>query len=126
MSQVLVIDDDPQVLHLLERVLSSEGYDVLLAPEGNRGLELVRAHPVDLVICDLLMPDKEGLETIREIRAWDAGLPVIAISGGGAYGDESYLPLARRLGATRSLAKPFPPAELASVVHELLAGAQTA
>lgn len=126
MSQVLVIDDDPQIRRLLDRILSAEGHNVLLAPEGNRGLELVRTQPVDLVICDLVMPEKEGVETIREIRAHAPRLPIIAISGGSAYGNYSYLPLAQRLGATRSLQKPFLPAELAEVVREVLAGRQTA
>jgi DNA-binding response OmpR family regulator len=125
MAEILIIDDDPQIRRLLTRILTGAGHSVHEAADGWMGTETFsRVHPA-LVITDIVMQEKEGIETIRDLRGQDPGVPILAISGGAG---ERYLDLAIKLGATASLAKPFGVDELLSVVAELLArrgGSQT-
>ena len=119
MSQILVIDDDPQILQLIEALLDYEGHSVLIARDGREGLALLSGD-VDLVVTDLLMPNKEGLETIADIRRGGWGVPVIAITAGGAMGPRNYLATAQLVGANAALAKPFTQDELLATVRSLL------
>lgn len=120
MARVLVIDDDPQVRGFLRNLLSREGYEVDEAGDGSEGLKHFRATPSDIVITDIIMPEREGIETITELRRLSPGISIIAISGGGRIGPESYLPLAREMGAARTFAKPLDKNELLAAVRELL------
>lgn len=120
MHSVLIADDDPQILAVLRRFLEAKGFDVHEACDGNRALATCREHPPAVAVVDLIMPGKEGLETIQEIRKLHPEVKVIAISGGGLGSPETYLSLAMRLGAHSSLAKPFGPAELVRAIDELL------
>jgi PAS domain S-box-containing protein len=120
---ILVIDDDAAVSGLLQRVLSSSGYHVLVAGDGKVGIAALKRQPVDLVITDLVMPEQEGLETVRWLHAQRPELPVIAISG--AFGG-SFLKAAGMLGASATLAKPVAPEALLCTVKELLATAPVA
>ena len=122
MPRVLVVDDEPEIRRLVRRVLEAEGLEVEEAPDGQEAVEACRRQPPDLMILDLIMPRKEGLETIREVKSDLPSLKIIAISGGGHGRPESYLNLARRLGAERALAKPFLPLQLVQLVNELLEG----
>lgn len=97
-----------------------EGFDVDEAADGNEGLKHFRAEPSDIVITDIIMPDREGIEVITELRRIRPGLSIIAISGGGRIGPDSYLPLAREFGAARTFAKPVDKNELLAAVRELL------
>ena len=106
----------------MAKVLGRAGYRVTEAGEGAEGLRLQRDEPADLIITDLIMPGKEGLETIMELRRQFPLVKVVAISGGGRNKAGDYLPVAKKLGANRTLAKPFLPADLLSVVAELLNG----
>jgi len=90
------------------------------AADGRQGTLLYRSDPVDLVITDLLMPVKEGFETIRELRQINADAKIIAISGGGRAGGADFLEMAKKLGADRAIAKPFRPAELVEAVRAVL------
>ncbi len=125
MPRILIVDDDYQVRAMLREFLEFEGYEVKEASDGISGLGTLREAPMDLAIVDLIMPNKEGLETITEIRRDFPDLKMIAISGGGRIGPGSYLPLAQSLGAHRTFAKPFTLAEIVAAIRELLGDDQT-
>lgn len=127
-ATILLIDDDQQVLNVLGEMLRLEGHDVYTAENGLIALSILNRQQFDLVITDLIMPEKEGLETIAEIRRDYGSMPIIAISGGGRGGPMNYLETARYIGADRALKKPFQRRELIAAVRELLStgGAPTA
>jgi DNA-binding response OmpR family regulator len=91
MSRILVIDDDEQIRGMLRQVLGCEGYEVVEASNGKDGMALFRAAPADLVISDILMPEQEGLQTIRELRREFPTVKIITISGGGPGGSMNFL-----------------------------------
>jgi DNA-binding response OmpR family regulator len=119
-KRVLIIDDDEQLRALLHEILERAGFAVVEAANGAEGLRLFRSDPADVVITDLIMPDKEGVETILELRREFPEARVIAISGGGRNGNANYLPIAARLGARRTVAKPFSRQEILDAVRETL------
>jgi CheY-like chemotaxis protein len=125
MAKVLVIDDDPGFRRMVSLVLTRAQHCVIEAEDGNSGLLQFREEKPDLVISDIVMPGKEGIETIREIRALVPDTPIIAMSGGGANIGLGYLEAAGKLGASSILAKPFRPADLAQLVKSLLEQAAT-
>jgi CheY-like chemotaxis protein len=120
MERILVIDDDDAVRATIRRVLERAGYVVEVAVNGADGIRLYRNAPHDLVITDLYMPEKEGIETIQELRAERPDLPILAVSGG-ILGDKSGpLTDAELFGASATLAKPFSTEELQTTVARLL------
>jgi len=121
MAVILVIEDDPGLRDLLEEALSGAGHLALAASNGNDGVKLCSAHPLQLVITDILMPEKEGLETIQEIRSKFPLTPILAMSG--APDGWKVLELARRLGADETLSKPFAPTVMLAFVDKLLKAA---
>jgi CheY-like chemotaxis protein len=123
MARILVIDDEEMLLETVEEILKDEGHDVVTAHDGVEGMAAFRRQPIDLVITDIFMPGKEGIETILDIRDRTPTLPIIAISGGGDSGNPMYLKAAGRAGATKTLAKPFEPDQLARLVAECLGAA---
>ena len=125
-NHILVADDDDQVRMLLKRVLVKAGYDVSEARNGNEALRLFKQRPAVLLITDLIMPDKEGIETIQEFRRNQSPVKIIAMSGGGRLDQNMYLSMAKKIGADRVLSKPFMPQELLKVVQELVAEPQAA
>ena len=120
MPRILIIDDEEQVRLYLRRILEPEGHEVVEAGNGKVGLHLYREEPADLIITDVFMPEKEGLETIRELRSDYPEVKIIAISGGGRNIDLDFLPLAKQLGALRTLAKPFDRQKMLDAVQEVL------
>jgi CheY-like chemotaxis protein len=121
MKRILVIDDDEQMRLLLCKMLSQSGYDVIDASDGREGIELFYQQRPDLVITDIFMPEKEGLQVIRELRKGCPDVKIIAISGGGSkIGKFPALPLAEQLGAMSVLAKPFLRKELVEMVRKTL------
>ncbi len=114
MGMILVIDDEDMMRATLREALEAAGHEVLEASDGETGMHICQKQPVDLVITDILMPKKEGLECILEIRRLNPALPVIVISGGMRFDAMDVLDLAKRFGARRTFWKPF---ELASVVR---------
>ena len=120
MARILVIDDDEQLRRMLCMALRRAGYVVVEAGDGNEGLERFREAPTDLIITDLLMPEKEGLETIMDIRREFPDAKIIAMSGGGRAGNLNFLRVAERLGAQRTMAKPFNLQALLAAVQDLL------
>jgi DNA-binding response OmpR family regulator len=121
MSRILVIDDDRLVRFTIRTALEQAGHEVVEAEDGVRGLEAFDAAPFDLVISDLLMPEKEGVETVREIRRRSTRVKILVVSGGGSMKMLDYLAMAEALGADRSLAKPFTSRALVEAVNTLLA-----
>lgn len=105
-KQVLIIDDDAAIRGFLCDGFQLAGYEVNTAADGNQGMQEFREHSADLVITDLLMPGKDGLEIIRELRKECPSVKIIAISGGHTAGLD-FLQEARLFGALRTLAKPF-------------------
>lgn len=121
MASILLIEDNDQIRQFARIVLENAGHEVREAPDGEAGLRAFRQRPAELVICDLIMPIREGLEMIAELRRGGATVPILAMSGGGTLGDPNQmLAVARALGATRTLPKPFSPNELVSAVEQLL------
>ena len=119
MPRVLVVDDDDEVREMLRQMLERQGYEVTTAADGQRGIARYREDPADLIVLDIVMPEKEGLETIMELRRDDPGVKIIAISGGGRIGPQSYIEVARALGAQRTFAKPLDRQEFLAAVRDL-------
>jgi DNA-binding response OmpR family regulator len=122
MARILVIDDEESVRTLLRMVLEQVGHTVIEARGGTEGLALFSQARVDLVITDLVMPDTDGLEVLRELGRMDPSLKILAISGGDVDRGAVYLNTARLMGAATVLAKPFGAAQLRAAVNELLPG----
>ena len=120
MARILVIDDDEQVLDMLYESLTREGYDVLRASNGEQGLRRYRQEPVDLIITDIIMPEKEGIETIIELRQDFPDVKIIAMSGGGRIGTNDYFHLAKIFGVQRTFTKPVAREQLLDAITELL------
>src|SRR4051812_18622268 len=118
MARVLVIDDDLDMRMLLEETLKSAGYDVVLASDGKEGLTIYRTTPADVVITDIYMPGKGGLETIIELRQSYPEVPIIALSGTGAA--RAMLSIAQKFGAVAVLQKPFAAEDLINTVKKVL------
>jgi CheY-like chemotaxis protein len=121
MALILVIDDEEFVRDMLQQMLEAEGHSVVEAPNGAAGLRLLREHKPALVITDILMPEKEGIETIRELRKVAPHVKIIAISGGGRMSRIDLLAVAQSFGAAGTLAKPFERRELIDTVRAVLA-----
>jgi DNA-binding NtrC family response regulator len=119
MSYILVVDDDTNFRQMLAQTLERAGYRVVEAEDGNVALKACETEVPGLVITDILMPEKEGLETIQELRAKYPEVNIIAMSGGGRISPDSYLPLAKSLGAVKTLQKPFRREEVIKAVQEL-------
>jgi CheY-like chemotaxis protein len=121
MAKILVIDDDAQVREMMSLVLTREGHTVTEAVDGEDGLRSTRSSSFEVVVTDIVMPNKEGLETIVELRRNMPGVKIIAISGGGRIAPTDYLSIAKRLGADRVFAKPVERRALLDAVSELVA-----
>jgi DNA-binding NtrC family response regulator len=120
MARILVIDDDEQIRDLLLLTLERAGHEVVAAANGEEGTRLYRSQKQDLVITDILMPEKEGIMTIFELRHDFPDVKIIAISGGGQFGPSShYLEMAKHIGALLTIAKPFDSKELLEAVNKL-------
>jgi CheY-like chemotaxis protein len=124
MARVLVIDDEEKARQILDIMLKSAGHNTVLAVDGGDGLQRFEKQQFDLVICDLFMPNKEGIATLRELRRLNTTVPVIIISGGMesvsylGIAHVDYLAMAEALGATRTLEKPFKYSQLIRLVRE--------
>jgi CheY-like chemotaxis protein len=120
MARILLIDDDDAVRTILYLTLVHYGHDVVEAGNGKEGLDLFKGSSFDLVITDIVMPEKEGFEVLMKIRKRNPALKIIAISGGGLHNAAHYLHTAKMLGAAKVLAKPFSNEALMAAVKELL------
>jgi CheY-like chemotaxis protein len=117
---ILLIEDDPQVRKLFRKKMEGRGYEIIEASNGKEGIDRYREKPSDLVITDIVMPEKEGLETISELRKIAPSVRIIAISGGGRIRPEPYLDTASHLGADRIFSKPLDWPEMHKAIEELL------
>ncbi|MCP4154701.1 MAG: response regulator [bacterium] len=122
MASVLIIDDEAYMRELIRELLEHEGYEVSEAANGDDGLRKIRNNQFDLVIIDIFMPEKDGLETITELRKEFLGLKIMAISGGGSFGLDRYLEFAGDIGADFTLAKPFKRKNFLAAIKKLING----
>jgi PAS domain S-box-containing protein len=119
-ARILIIDDDVEIRVMLRNILEHTGYEVVDAPDGKVAMRLHRNEPADLIITDLIMPKKEGIETIVELKRDFPEVKIIAISGGGSSGPKDYLSIAKQMGAMRIFTKPLEQDVLLEAVRELL------
>jgi CheY-like chemotaxis protein len=122
MAVILVIDDAATVRLLMRRVLAEAQHTVIEAPDGDVGLSLFADQRPALVITDLFMPNREGIETIQQLRRLSPAAKIIAMSSSSTASGKLYLGAAKKLGANAILAKPFNPAQLIAAVDRVLAG----
>ena len=127
MTRILVIDDDDAVREATAMLLEAECFEVVAVPDGESGIDAVRAGSFDLVIVDLFMPGLDGLETTKAIRQLNPSLPVIAVSGFMLGNRRLEMPnfgaMATEVGAFSTLYKPFQPAALLQAIGEAFASA---
>ncbi len=120
MPRILLIDDDDQLRGLLQAILEGAGYEVNTASDGKQGVHRFRDKRADLAIVDIFMPEKEGLETIVELKQIDPNVKAVAISGGGLRLDMEFLDHAKTFGAEHAMEKPLNPQELLDIVHKMI------
>ena len=120
MARILVIDDEAGVRDVLGSMLELEGHDVDVASNGYFGIQQFEEKPVDLIIVDIFMPEKGGIETIMELKKSQPSLKIIAMSGDTRLGPERLLNWAKKAGADLTLAKPLQLADITAAIKELL------
>lgn len=121
MARIVLIDDDHAMRGMLMQMLTRLGHQVFSAADGKSGLKAVSEHQPELLITDIFMPEMDGVETILALRRTAPQIKIIAISGGGRTTHGDYLPIARKLGARVTLAKPFDREEIKTAVETALA-----
>lgn len=120
MTNIMVIDDEAQVREILQQMLERKGYSVCLAENGEVAMDICKKQDLDLAIVDMVMPEKNGLETIKEIKRDYPDIKIIAISGGHMVGPGRYLDNAKTFGADRIFEKPFSSGEILGAIEELV------
>ena len=120
MAHILIIDDDALVRKILRQALEREGYKIVDASNGEEGISLQRREMADLIITDIVMPEKEGIETIMELKKEFPDVKIIAISGGGVGASDNYLAMAKKFGANFTFSKPVEIKALVDAVREIL------
>ena len=107
MARILIIEDESSIQNLVIKMLEREGYETIAASNGKNGIRLYRENPADLILTDIIMPEKEGIETIMELRRDFQDVKIIAMSGEGKIDSDTYLQIAKTAGAIETLTKPF-------------------
>jgi DNA-binding NtrC family response regulator len=125
MARILIIDDESQIRSMLRLMLERVGYEVAEAPDGIEGIRQYRENPADLIITDLIMPNKDGIGMIIDLKKEFPKVKIIAMSGGGVNRPEGYLDGAKKLGATRTLTKPIDRDQMLKAVKETLSDTAT-
>lgn len=120
MARILIIDDETQIRSMLRLMLERVGYEVVEAADGMEGIRQYRDNPTDLIITDLIMPNKDGIGMMIELKKDFPRVKIIAMSGGGVNRPEGYLDGAKKLGATRTLTKPIDRDKMLNAVKETL------
>jgi DNA-binding response OmpR family regulator len=120
MARIYVFDDEPSILLMIKKMLEKAGHEVDIALNGSDGMKLFKENIPDLLVTDIIMPEKEGLETIFELRRTYPHLKIIAISGGGRISPDGYLPGAKLLGADIAFQKPLVQKDFLEAVALLL------
>ena len=121
MPAVLLLEDNAAYRDLLTEVLTISGFEVCAVPDGRRVTEILQSQRIELVITDLVMPERDGIEIMTELRYSHPKLPVIAISGDMTMNRDLYLTIAEKLGASRVIAKPFRMEQLITAAREAIA-----
>lgn len=121
--RILVVDDEPAILAAVRVVLEAAGFEVSEAPDGLAALRLCRTQSVDLVLCDVFMPNQDGLETISVLRQQYPSVKIVAMTGGGSVWTSGLLATAQKLGALAVLQKPFTGKQLLAVIRQVLESA---
>jgi CheY-like chemotaxis protein len=121
-STILVVDDDPLIRGAAKAILEQQGHTVRTAPDGEAGLAAVAAAPADIVFLDILMPRKEGLETLIELKRRFPQITVIVMSGSMMRNRNDFLSIATKFGADAVLRKPFTPGEMLGAMQTATAG----
>jgi CheY-like chemotaxis protein len=119
MAAILLLEDNDIFREVLTEALTRAGHTVCADTDGRRVAELLQAHPVDLLVTDLSMPNRDGVETILALRRSHPQLPVIAMSGDATSHAALYLSIATKLGAVRTLQKPFAVDALLAAVRDV-------
>jgi CheY-like chemotaxis protein len=119
MLRILVVDDDDAFRKMMCQTLTEMGYEVMEARNGKEAVQVYELCPADVVLTDLIMPDTDGIETIREFKRIHSGVKIIAMSGGGWVGTRNYLKAAKLLGADETLTKPFAKEDVAAMIERL-------
>ena len=117
MTRIMIVDDEELARFTLREILEEAGYEVAEARNGNECLSFQRQSGFDLIITDIIMPEKEGVETIIELKRDYPNLKIIAISGGGRTRNLDFLKLAEEYGADQILSKPFSDDQLLEAVR---------
>jgi DNA-binding NtrC family response regulator len=120
MAKILIVDDDPLVVATIKSILKQKSYETASASSGRQAVEILQTDDFDMAICDMIMPDMEGLETITHLKRLKPEMPVIAISGGGRTKNLDFLRMAENLGAIDSLSKPFAGPDLMGIVEKYI------
>jgi DNA-binding response OmpR family regulator len=120
MNKILLIDDDNHFREMFSELLKRNNYEVIETNDGRNALPLYENNQPDLVITDIIMPDKEGIETILDLKKKHPSAKIIAISGGGRTNAMDNLRSARLLGANLSFEKPFDHTEILNSIEALL------
>ncbi len=120
MARILIIDDEPQIRSMLKLMLEREDYEVVEAPDGVEGIKVYRQNPADLIITDLIMPNKDGIGMIIDLKKEFPNVNIIAMSGGGLNKPDGYLKGAKKLGAACTLTKPIDREEMLRAVKDIL------
>lgn len=122
MEHILIIDDEAPIRSMIRLILERAGYAVAEAADGIEGIQRFREKPADLIITDLIMPNKDGIGMILELKKEFSAVKIIAMSGGGLNRPEGYLRGAKKLGAAHTLSKPISRQELLRAVADTLKG----
>lgn len=120
MKTILIIDDEATIVAMLKKLFERAEFSVLTANDGEKGIELTIQNEIDLVITDIVMPEKEGISVILELKQIRPNCKIIAMSGGGFIDPHDYLESAQEMGAHAVFRKPFETRELLEKVRELL------
>ena len=120
MKRILIADDEAPLRMVMRELLEHVDYEVLEAADGNEAIRVVEKDAPDLLITDILMPGKAGIETIKELRRDHPELRIIAMSGGGQIGSKDVLKLADSLDISGTLEKPFRADDLVNLVSQAL------
>ena len=123
MARILVVDDDELARFTIREILTMAGHEITEAENGDEAIKSQKAKPFDLIVTDIIMPGKDGVETITELKQDDPALVILAISAGGPLGDADFLQRALDVGADDILAKPFSEDSLVEKVNQCLKGA---
>jgi CheY-like chemotaxis protein len=120
MAKILVVDDDDLSRQVIHQMVETLGHEAASVASGSEAVAACREHAFDLIVTDLLMPDQDGIELIRELRQLRPDTPILAVSGGGRITATDYLASARQLGAVGVLAKPFSRTDLREALERAL------